>query len=139
MIGHGHQQNHQQNQHLSGQGTLQGGSVPAQQLEPGNNSGMPAGSTTTGDLSALPANMVALFQQFLASIANKEGKGKSMSQTNEESVEKKKDENEMPLKDVAETSAQGEARGNNATNNPYFYCYLTQGAPKGRMCSVFVL
>jgi hypothetical protein len=83
--------------------------VPAQQLEPGNSSGMPAGSTTTGDLSALSANMVALFQKFLASIANKEdGKGKSMSQTNEESIEKKKDEKEMPPKDAAETSAQGE-------------------------------
>jgi hypothetical protein len=81
--------------------------VPAQQLEPGNSSGMPAGSTTTGDLSALSANMVALFQKFLASIANKEdGKGKSMSQTNEESIEKKKDEKDP--KDAAETSAQGE-------------------------------
>jgi hypothetical protein len=78
-----------------------------------------------------PANMVALFQQFLASMANKdETKGSSNQERKEDRAEKSKLEEEEPAKEVAESSAEGEARGINATNNPYCYSCLTRGHPK---------
>jgi hypothetical protein len=57
-----------------------------------------------------PANMVALFQQFLASMANKdETKGSSNRERKEDRAEKSKLEEEEPAKEVAESSAEGEA------------------------------
>jgi hypothetical protein len=41
----------------------------------------------------------------------------------------------MPAKDIAESSAQGQARGNNVTNGPYRYHFLTRGHPKEE-CSI---
>jgi hypothetical protein len=58
----------------------------------------------------MPANMLDLFHQFMASIANKEVAKENTAQPAEVmTIDKHKQENEEPAKDVAESSAQGEA------------------------------
>jgi hypothetical protein len=120
---HGQQQPNQPQQ--------QGGVAPMQQPGRTNGGGEPGTSNNSADINAIPANMVVLFQQFLASIANKdETKGSGNQEMKEDKAEKSKLEKEESAKEIAESSAQGEARGNNATTNPYCYRCLTRGHPK---------
>jgi hypothetical protein len=84
-----------------------------------------------GENIAIPANMLELFQQFMASITNKEGAKETATQPTEVTTnEKQKQEKEEPSKEVAESSAQCEAQGNNAINIPYCYRCLTRGNAK---------
>jgi hypothetical protein len=81
--------------------------------------------------------MLSLFQQFLASMGNKIDNGNS--HTHEASVEKAEHTNEgekakMQLegqgKEIAESLAQGEARGLALNSGSYCYRCLTRGHPK---------
>jgi hypothetical protein len=84
-----------------------------------------------GENITIPANMLDLFHQFMASVANKEvAKENIVLPAEVMANDKQKQENEEPAKDVAESSVQGEARGNNATNIPYCYRCLTRGHAK---------
>jgi hypothetical protein len=81
-----------------------------------------------GENITIPANMLDLFHQFMASIANKEVAKENIAQPAEVMIiDKHKQEHEEPAKDVAESSTQGEARGNAAMNIPYCYRCLTRG------------
>jgi hypothetical protein len=67
----------------------------------------------------------------MASIANKEGAKENTTQPAEVTMkDKHKQDKEEPLKEVAESSAQGEDRGNNVMNVPYCYRCLTRGHAK---------
>jgi hypothetical protein len=93
-----------------------------------------------GEATTLPANMMELFQRFVASISNKE-KGKEVAAQPEEGMihEKKKQDKEEILREVAESSAQGEARGNIMINAPYYYHCLTRGMRRrSALCRCFV-
>jgi hypothetical protein len=84
-----------------------------------------------GENRTIPANMLDLFHQFMTSIANKEVAKENTAQPAEVmTINKHKQENEELAKDVAKSSAQGEARGNNAMNIPYCYRCLTRGYTK---------
>jgi hypothetical protein len=84
-----------------------------------------------GENITMPANMLDLFHQFMASIANKEvAKENTAHPAEVMAIYKQKQENEEPAKDVAESSAQGAARGNNAMNIPCCYRCLTRGHNK---------
>jgi hypothetical protein len=101
-----------------------------QQAEGTNDSGTNGNAVPaiSGETNALPANMVALFQQFLASVAKSdEGKGAGKKEVKEDSA-KTQAVKEVPKKDKAESSAQGEARGN--INKPFCHRCLTRGHPK---------
>jgi hypothetical protein len=74
--------------------------------------------------------MMTLFQQFLASIANKEDSKGVAKQTVDVNVTEKQKLEKESSKDVAESSAQGEARGNHVNNSPYCYRCLTRGHAK---------
>jgi hypothetical protein len=76
--------------------------------------------------------MVALFQEFLASMAKKEAVAKASSgqQVNVEIKDKEKVEGAETPKMNAESSTQGEARGYIANNNPYCYRCLSRGHSK---------
>jgi hypothetical protein len=53
--------------------------------------------------------------------------------------EKQKQDKEEPPSEVAESSAQGEARGNIVINTPYCYHCLTRGMQrKSALCNCFV-
>jgi hypothetical protein len=71
-------QQHLNHQAPLGQGSQQGGAAPTQQPEGNKGKGAPGGSTLV-EISTLPANMVALFQEFLASMAKKEAAAKASS------------------------------------------------------------
>jgi hypothetical protein len=101
-----------------------------QQAEGANDSGTNGNAVPaiSGETNALPANMVALFQQFLASVAKSdEGKGAGKKEVKEDSA-KTQAVKEVPKKDKAESSAQGEARAN--INKPFCHRCLTRGHPK---------
>jgi hypothetical protein len=77
-----------------------------------------------------------LFQQFLESMEKKEVANTTLSQgENKEKGEQAKGEAEVPIKEIVESSAQGESRSNSVTNGPY--C-LTQGH-QGRVLCYLVL
>jgi hypothetical protein len=86
--------------------------------------------------------MVSLFQQFLASMGNKDMAGKSQVQGQNidqpkqtKMSEQEKTKKDVPVKEITESSAQGEARGMNLNSGPYCYRCLTRGHPKEE-CSV---
>jgi hypothetical protein len=89
------------------------------------------GEVIKGEAITMPANMMELFQQFMASISNKE-KGKEVAAQPEEGMtheKRKQDKEELPG-EVAESSVQGEARGNIVIKAPYCYHCLTRGHAK---------
>jgi hypothetical protein len=106
-----------------------GDQAPAHQ--PISNDKGASGEVIKGEATTLPANMMELFQRFVASISNKE-KGKEVAAQPEEGMipEKKKQDKEEILREVAESSAQGESRGNIMINAPYYYHCLTRGHAK---------
>jgi hypothetical protein len=94
---HGQQQSNQPQQ--------QGGAAPMQ-LPGGTNGGGELGiPNTSADINTIPVNMVALFQQFLASMANKdETKGSGNQERKVDKAEKSKLEKEEPATKVVESS-----------------------------------
>jgi hypothetical protein len=89
------------------------------------------------DSNAIPANMMSLFQQFLASMGHREEEGKAKEQEkNDEkgkqpsASEKEKIEMEVQKKELAETSTQGAARGTSQNGGLYCYHCLSRGHPK---------
>jgi hypothetical protein len=90
-----------------------------------------AGEVLKGDGMNIPANMMELFHQFMDSIANKDkGKDVATQIADVTRIEKQNQVKEELPKEVAESSAQGEARGNNVIYTPYCYRCLTRGQAK---------
>jgi hypothetical protein len=84
--------------------------------------------TTADDSTSIPANMVSLFQQFLASMGNNDMAGKSQAQgqniDHPEQIkmsEQEKTEKDAPVEEITESSTQGEARGMSLSSGPYCY------------------
>jgi hypothetical protein len=82
-------------------------------------------SKAADDSSAIPANMISFFQQFLASMGNKVDAGKAQEQEADDdkakqpgACQKEKIENEVHMKEIAESSAQGAARGISQNSGP---------------------
>jgi hypothetical protein len=134
---------------MHGQGNIQGSATQSNQSAEAQGqraaqgaqgqaqpSGGQSSSKVVGDLSSIPANMLSLFQQFLATVGNKEEAGKThVPEVNDAKIEqtreseKAKIETSVPVKEIAE-SAQGEVRGITQNSRPYCYRCLTGGHPK---------
>jgi hypothetical protein len=83
--------------------------------------------------------MLDLFQKFIESLSNKDvAKETNMSEKDMEVCEQERKEIKMSQKEIAESSAQGAARGLSTNTAPYCYRYLAQGHPKEE-CTVTLL
>jgi hypothetical protein len=100
-----------------GQGQSQG-NMGQQSAGTAGGGGSQSSAKVAEDTSSIPASMMHLFQQFLESIGKKEVAHTTLPQGEiKEKKEQAKGEGEVPTKEIIESSAQGEARGNNMTND----------------------
>jgi hypothetical protein len=105
----------------------QGDQVQGQRPSGTARGSTPSSNVEVGDPSNIPANMLALFQQFLATMSQKEeSKDGQSKEVRNDHKERKTGEKEVHTKDIPESSAQGEARATNETNGPYCYRCLTR-------------
>jgi hypothetical protein len=81
------------------------------------------------DLSSIPPGMFSLFQQFLETMSKKEEVKEDQSHgVKADQKDGEVEEKEKHMKDIPESSAQGEARGMmNGSGGPYYYRCLTRG------------
>jgi hypothetical protein len=112
------------------------------QAQPASGHGSSKGSV---DLSSILTNMLTLFQQFLETVGNKVESGQDQAPAvNNAKIEQARErempkiEEKVPVKDIPESSAQGEARGVTQNSGPYCYHCLTCGHPKEGCSLIFV-
>jgi hypothetical protein len=98
---------------------------------PSVETGAGGGSKAMDGSSPISTHMLELFQKFIASMEGKEEvKVTSEQGKHKEVCEQDKKELEAPPKDVAESSAQGAARGMTNNIRPYCYHCLSRAHPK---------
>jgi hypothetical protein len=106
------------------QGNQQDGTASAGERAPNNYKG-------NVDSTSLPTNILALFQKFLETIANKEEATNAAAlEGSKLPGEAERVEKPAQTRDGVESSTQGEVRGNNAANVPYCYRCSKHGHPK---------
>jgi hypothetical protein len=131
---HGNEMQHNQSAEVYGQRSSQGAQDRA---NTGGGSSGGNGGNAKEDLPPILADMISLFQQFLASMGNKNKNGnfqlpEAYVEKNEqaEGGEKTRVQLEGQGKEIAESSAQSAARGLALNSGPYCYRCLKRGHPK---------